>query len=738
LPASGLFSNELEPDQLLQRMRTRAGAALRVSHPRTRGEKAVALASRRPELRDELITMADNALRGMLVLPGTRGQPHFVGSPPRWMQRDVADEEYLYSLNRMDHWKTLLAAFSMTGEVRFAEKVTDELRDWLDACTRPPLDPSRAQELFNGGRTPTTLRAGMEVLQRWPRAIPYVQAARGAVRTLRHHTRRRGRASMLPSRPVALPTAPWRSLEAGIRLYDTWPCVLHHLVHTDLLDADLLLAIARSVEEQAEILETISPLIWPGADHNHYLAEALGLLTAACLFPEMSRAEQWKNHAMNELERCANAQLMPDGGHVEGCPHYHNGCVYLFCLALLRAREHGLEFSAEYIHRVRGALEWSVQTMRPTGRGVPWGDSDADTLAVKAALFGYLCFGEEAPLVIAARLAGHQAVEEQCMTHLWQIPDLEEIFAIIDRGHGDDEERGERPASFPLLRHQRQLKQVALRTGWNTDSLSAFFACRTPVHNGHAHIDPASFDFTALGHTMVCDPGRFTYRQDEDRRRFKSAAWHSMLTLNRRDPFEYISSWRFGRQRWGDVALLSEEPGLLAAESVHENYSPSIHRRLLALIDEEFLLVLDQVTHLKPRSSVQVYYHLDSTDVLWHALDRSAIASFYPRDERVAAPAKLALFCSENLQGELLAGKLSDRLDDARESIRLRLEDNSRVAGTRRYASVLVPYRPAKSLPGPRVVDLTTSDDNGVMHCAFTLRGRRHHFAWGDGSFQRI
>jgi hypothetical protein len=427
---------------------------------------------------------------------------------------------------------------------------------------------------------------------------------------------------------------------------------------------------------------------------------------------------------------------MPDGGHVEGCPHYHNACAYLFCLALLRAREHGLEFSGDYIQRVRGALEWSVQTLRPSGLGVPWGDSDADQLAVKSAIFGYVCFGEEAPLRIAARLAGHRAVEEQCYKHLWQLPEIDGLLSVIDReDDGDDRSHA---AAFPLVSHQRQLKQVAMRTGWDADSLSVFFACRTPVHNGHAHIDPASIDFTALGHTMICDPGRFTYRQDEDRRHFKSAAWHSTLTLNGRDPFEYITGWRFGRQRWGDVAVLKQEDGLLAAESFHENYAPSIHRRLVALVDDRFLLVLDQITHTKPRSSVQIYYHLDSTDVLWHVLERSAIATFTAAEGQNAAPATLALFCSDNLQGELHAGKLSDRIDQARDSMRLRLQDKSRTPGTRRYASVLVPYRPSKSSPPPRVADLTVTDESGIVHCAFTLRGTRHHFAWSEGSFQRV
>jgi hypothetical protein len=31
-----------------------------------------------------------------------------------------------------------------------------------------------------------------------------------------------------------------------------------------------------------------------------------------------------------------------------------------------------------------------------------------------------------------------------------------------------------------------------------------------------------------------------------------------------------------------------------------------------------------------------------------------------------------------------------------------------------------------------------TRDDDGTVRCAFTLRGTRYQFAWGDGSFGRV
>ena len=89
-----------------------------------------------------------------------------------------------------------------------------------------------------------------------------------------------------------------------------------------------------------------------------------------------------------ESERSARAQLTGDGGHLEGCSHYHNHCVSLFCRAVLLARDHGLRFFAAYTDRLRRAVAYSLHACRPSDTAVPWGDSGADHGAVTAALYG--------------------------------------------------------------------------------------------------------------------------------------------------------------------------------------------------------------------------------------------------------------------------------------------------------------------------------------------------------------
>lgn len=88
--------------------------------------------------------------------------------------------------------------------------------------------------------------------------------------------------------------------------------------------------------------------------------------------------------------------------------------------------------------------------------------------------------------------------------------------------------------------------------------------CRTPVQNLHAHMDPGGFDFTAYGLPLISDPGIYTYKDDENRYRFKRAASHNCLTVNDRDTWEYRGSWKYGPQKEGFICEVQERPVLPA------------------------------------------------------------------------------------------------------------------------------------------------------------------------------
>ena len=610
-----------------------------------------------PELRRSILEMAETTLRGRILMPGS-SELSFVGDPPDWFTPRYGDNEYLAKLNRQLHWKPLLQAYALTGDARFAAKVVHELDDWLHRTQPLPF--------FTPDGRPN---------------------ARGF---------------------LEFEVPPWGSLELAFRLYDTWPLLIEQLAGTEHLPPDRLMAMAQSMAHQAGYLSLLSPLLWPAADHNHYFMEMLGLLTTTVMFPELPPAARWRDQAVAELLRCVQCQFTADGGHVEGCPGYHNHCVELLARFVGLAREADRPLPDWVTAVASGAARYALHSTRPTGTVVPWGDSFANNGQVDAVLWSHLITGEVEVLRQLAAAIGLERVRANCARGLWCVDDPAALFAQLNV----------QPVPALLAHHDRGNDQVMLRSSWRRDALSVFFACHSPLHPGsaHQHIDLGGFDFCAYGRVLVADPGPFTYRECDDRRIFKSAAYHSVLTIDERDHFEYLSRWRYGPQQEGRVTAVREEPGCLRIDSFHRSYAPAVCHRTAALIAGRWLAVIDRVGPVAPSSTVQIYFHLDSTDVQREA-DSGVVQGRYPA-------VRLAIHMSPRLGCELLPGRVSEQFDVMRPSTRVKFSDNG--GGTMRaYLTVLTPWREGE--PRPVIEQLTASAETG--ECSFVGDGREYRIS---------
>lgn len=633
-------------------------------------DRAAYIRAHFPQEVEQLKLSADEAVQGRLLLPGSPARC-FVGNPPDWFADPFFDAEYVVGLNRMGHWKTLSMAYLLTGNEAYAERVMLEAFNWIEVCPYPGV-PEDEAEVF-------TVYRGIH---------------------------------------------PWNALSSGIRMFATWPTVVEHLF--DWMTPDRLADFVVSVFKHGELLAQACPILHPKAVSNHYIMENLGLLYLSCMFPELRTSQAWIQQAMRELERCAEAQMTASGGHIEGCPSYHSGCVSWFSLSLTIANKHGLSFSEAYKKRVAASIQYSIHSFRPTGTIVPWGDSDANLTAVHGVLDTIPAFGNMEWIELFVKLAGKYQVWNALRHNFGLMWEIGPLASLLDAVQAMDEANGK--IDLPLWNRQHELHQFMMRTSWEREALSVFFTCRTPVEGGHSHQDPTGFDFTAYGRPLIVDPGRFCYREDEDRRLFKSATWHNTVTINHREPFDLISSWRYGPQKPGMIERVYEGDGFLAVVGMHRNYEPVIHRRLLAMIEERFLLVLDSVASDDPVYSVQLYYHFDSVRV---ELD-STRTSAHSADEGLA---NVLVRTTGNLTGELLAGKVSDYLDQSRPSTRLCLRDYSRVDTHRAYATLIVPIRPGASTPEVKEIAVATDADAGSVSCSFRLDGVSYRAEWNAVGF---
>lgn len=298
------------------------------------------------------------SMENMFSLPGTMGKRIHVGTPPAWHECRTNDEEYLWSLNRMNYLKELTELYHLTGENKYAEKAMGDMINWIDTCPIYPLP--------NENTTPEEM---VEIHKNYAGLTP------------------------------------WRSLEVGIRVFDAWNFAYDRLLHTDFMTVENHTKIANCFYEHALVLREMSPRFWPDANHNHYLHEMLGLLQIACMFPDFNESDAWREFAIHELGRCARAQLTADGGQIEGSPSYHYGCLRMFFDVMELAKTYDLTVSDDIKKLCHNAIDYALMSTGPDGILAPFGDTACISFFDRIPRDCYRAFGKlgEAAKVFAIR-----------------------------------------------------------------------------------------------------------------------------------------------------------------------------------------------------------------------------------------------------------------------------------------------------------------------------------------------
>ncbi len=487
---------------------------------------------------------AENIMKNMFILPGTCGELFDVGTPPAWCECRTDDEEYLWHLNRTVYFKPLCELYHLSGESQYAKKVLADMENWIDTCNLGPLPNEN------------TTREEYEKIRRFFSGL-----------------------------------TPWRSLEVGIRMFDSWNFAYESLLFSDLMTPELHSKIAYSFYEHALVLHKMSPIYWPKANHNHYIHEMLGLLMVTCLFPDFSESDSWREFAIFELQRCATAQFTKNGGQVEGSPHYHQICLNMFFDFIAVSRRFNVAVPESILAICKKATEYSLAAIGPDSILAPIGDSPYRSIGQQISEQYYSCFGELGP--VAKIFSIHTDIPKDIIPEEVQ----SEARKLAEQSPAEDN-------------CQYEIGQYYARTGWKRDDSQFSFICHTPIFNGHAHIDPMSFVLYLKGDPVVIDPSYYTYRECEERKIFKSAEYHSTLTFDDKPPYEYVTRWTYTPQREGGIRSCYRLPDVFAVDASHHCYEPDYHKRLCALIGDDVFIVADDVANIT-KTDVRIYFHMD-------------------------------------------------------------------------------------------------------------------------------
>jgi hypothetical protein len=555
------------------------------------------------------------------------------------------NHEWTWQLNRMYFWPALAHAYRATGEKKYADELTKQILSWI--ASNPV--PAKAEN------------------------VPYSR---------------------------------WRTIEAGIRMWRSWPEVFFCLLtDRDAFGDEVLLAMADSMRQHAEYLEK-----FPTAG-NWKTMESNGLFHVAALFPEFKSAAKWRDVAIHRQHEELSNQIYPDGAQKELAPGYHNVALKQFLGTLDLARANNIPLPPDYAPSLEKMFDVNLYLCLPDRTYANFNDSGRGDAS--------------AMLAEGLRLFPHRD------DWRWIVTDGRE---------------GKPPAKtsyfFP------QAGWTVMRSSWDRDALCLVMDAG-PFGAGHQHEDKLSFILDAYGSHLVAEDGIFTYDASPMRKYSLGPAAHNTVFIdglgeNRRagprsvmyaDPslpviwisnkdFDFAQA-TFGHhegERWGK-----------------DHLTGFVHTRRILFVKPLYFVVLDTITPPADdtaQHTCDAVFHLDATDATIDPTTCAVTTADHQRRTLAILPLN-----SDNLSVRLVKGQtepemqgwISDHAYDQRPVPTVIFTRKS--AGPVHLLYVFAPARAGQSSP---IASITsgTPDAKSVVSATIKLRDGASDrlFLFKDGS----
>ncbi len=298
------------------------------------------------------------------------------------------------------------------------------------------------------------------------------------------------------------------------------------------------------------------------AERNHRTLELYALLIVGLSLPDDDAG--LAQFALDELGRNVMTDIWSDGVHRECSTDYHCIALRSYLGAIANARAAGLDLPEGFLDRVSLALDFALHIQRPDGLTPSFSDGDVgdfrSLLSFGAALL------DRDDLCWAATLGDEGAPP-----------------ADVD-------------AAFPVGGY------VTARSGWGAGSTAYnderfMLMDAGPLGDGgHGHYDQLSVELFADGHSLVVDPGRFTYADNPWRHRFKGSAAHNTVTVDGLDQTPYRRGAPQKQTSQARIVRRTSRDGFDAIEA--EATSPQhdvLHTRHVLFPQREYWVVHDHL-----------------------------------------------------------------------------------------------------------------------------------------------
>lgn len=329
--------------------------------------------------------------------------------------------------------------------------------------------------------------------------------------------------------------------------------------------------------------------------NNHTIVEAAGVAIAACIFGH----DDWRDEALDLLEREVALQTWPDGINKEQALHYQLLVMEALCLVSHTLKASGFSLSASIGASLRSMARYAAACRVGDTACVEFGDDDEGIIfnpcTKKPFYLGYVL------AFVSLEVADAQCWSKDCDSYeqlrwLFVPDDIERLvkLPLFAPSHIESFPQG----GITIVRVSEGRVVVAFDHGpLGFGSLAA-----------HGHADALSIQLYIDGEPMLIDSGTYIYNGDRvTRSLFRSTAMHNTVCVGGRDQSEMLGPFLWGRKAGVCDFKIVKAGGAVTMSASHDGYSPVTHRRTVCLNDEA-LRIIDEVDDAV--SDVSAFFHL--------------------------------------------------------------------------------------------------------------------------------
>ena len=298
--------------------------------------------------------------------------------------------------------------------------------------------------------------------------------------------------------------------------------------------------------------------------NNHALSEAVGLVTAALLYPELKGAGSWHALGRRVLEQEVPRQIYEDGSYVQQSMNYHRVMLHDCIWAIRLAELNSIPFSKSLTDRVGRAGEFLFEMLDTTSGRVPnYGANDGAQVLPLAACD----YTDYRPTVQAAR---YQATGRPALA----AGPWDEMSAWL---FGADALAGPCSPAVPTSRRFDAGGYYTLRAGENW----CMIRCHT-YRDRPAHVDMLHVDLWHNGVNILGDCGTYKYFVPENpalERALRDIQAHNTVEVDGQGPLQSVS--RFLWMPWPEARCLEHHADFWQGEHFAYDRPPwhVVHRR---------------------------------------------------------------------------------------------------------------------------------------------------------------